>query len=104
MSYFAEIKDDKVLRVIVCDTKEWCEKNLGGEWVETFMDTDKNYAGIGHSYDKVKENFISKKPYDSWVLDDKDIWKAPIDRPKDGKLYTWDEDTTNWRKEEATIL
>ena len=104
--YFAEIKEDKVLRVIVCDTKKWCEDNLGGEWVETFMDSDKNYAGIGHSYDKVKKNFIAKKPYVSWILDDKDRWKAPIDRPNDDKKYEWNEDTTNWIefKQEEKVL
>ena len=103
MSYFAEIKDDIVLRVIVCDTKEWCEKNLGGEWIETFIDSDKNYAGKGHSYDKVKKNFIPKKPYASWILDDKDRWKAPADMPKDDSMYSWDEDTTSWVKIQAKI-
>lgn len=49
MSYFAEIDSNKrVLRVIVCDSREWCEQRLGGTWVETTAeDAQKQYAGIG---------------------------------------------------------
>jgi hypothetical protein len=100
--YFAEIKDNKVIRVIVADNKEWCEQRLGGEWVETFMDK-KNYAGKGYTYNKERDNFIPPKPYDSWVLDKQDKWKAPVEMPKDGKLYNWNEAKTEWVEYEPII-
>lgn len=47
--YFAEITANKVIRVLVCDTKEWLENALGGTWVETKIDSDsEQYAGIDY--------------------------------------------------------
>jgi len=34
MPYFAEVQDGDVVRVIVANTKQWCEKRLGGTWQE----------------------------------------------------------------------
>ena len=47
--YFAETDTSKkVLRVIVCDDPQWITDNIGGEWTETFMDSEeRQYAGIG---------------------------------------------------------
>jgi hypothetical protein len=57
----------------------------------------KNYAGIGFTYDHVRDAFISPKPFASWVLnEDTCLWDAPIAMPTDGKLYQWDEPTTSW--------
>ena len=52
----------------------------------------KNYAGIGYTYDAVKDKFIKSKPYASWSLDENDDWKAPITYPDDDKDYYWNED------------
>jgi hypothetical protein len=57
----------------------------------------KNYAGQSYLYDPVRDAFIAPKPYESWSLDEDTCrWKAPVDYPTDGKLYTWDEPTTAW--------
>ena len=93
--YFAEIKNDIVQRVIVADTKEWCIQNLGGEWIETFPDGVKQYAGKGHTYNRTKGSFIPEKPYPSFVLNEEDRWEAPVPRPKD-KDVVWNEDAGNW--------
>jgi hypothetical protein len=42
----------------------------------------KNYAGIGSTYDAVKDIFISKKPYASWTLDVNNDWQPPVAYPK----------------------
>ncbi len=95
--YFAQIKDYIVQKVIVADDKEWCETNLGGTWVETFMNMDKkNYAGKGFIYYPDKDNFSSPQPYPSWKLDNECKWQAPIPMPKDGKIYIWDESKKEW--------
>jgi hypothetical protein len=100
--HFAEIDADNiVLRVIVCDTKEWCEENLGGTWVRTFYSTPgKNYAGTSYTYYPTLENFSAPQPYPSWTLDEALIWKPPIPIPSDESdqrtFYTWNEGTLSW--------
>lgn len=55
----------------------------------------KNYAGVGHIYDPVRDAFYAPQPYDSWVLnEDSCIWEAPTPKPE-GEYY-WKEDTTEW--------
>ena len=57
----------------------------------------KNYAGIGYTYDPQRDAFIPPKPFASWVLDETTcLWAAPTPMPTDGKMYSWDEDTTSW--------
>ena len=59
----------------------------------------KNYAGIGYTYDPVRDAFIPSKPYASWVLnEDTCLWNAPIAYPTDGNFYIWNEETTSWVK------
>ena len=107
MAHFAEIINGVVQRVIVADTANWCESNLGGEWVQTSYNTignehklggtplHKNYAGIGYSWDGT--GFAAPKPFESWALNqDTYIWEAPTPMPIDGKMYNWDEATTSW--------
>lgn len=106
MAHFAKVVDGIVEQVIVADTKEWCEANLGGEWVQTSYNTvgnvhpegrplHKNYAGIGYSWDG--EGFAAPQPYPSWSLDlFSYLWQAPVAMPEDGKPYKWDEATTSW--------
>ena len=107
MAHFAKVVDGIVEQVIVADTKEWCETNLGGEWVQTSYNTignvhtlggeplHKNYAGVGYTWDGT--GFASPKPYESWSLDlFSYLWQAPVAMPEDGKRYKWDETTTSW--------
>jgi hypothetical protein len=63
----------------------------------------KNYAGIGYSYNQIRDAFIPPKPFASWVLDeDTCLWNAPVAMPEDAgtgeppKRYVWDEITTSW--------
>lgn len=57
----------------------------------------KNYAGIGYKYDPTRDAFIAPKPYASWVLNEETCrWESPVAMPTDGKLYRWDEESTNW--------
>ena len=116
MAYFAEIDSNNiVVQVIAVADKntsdennievesigiEFC-KNLLGQgktWVQTSYNHNfrKQYAGVGMTYDSVKDKFIFKQPYPSWALDVNDDWQAPTPMPDDDKMYTWDEDTTAW--------
>jgi hypothetical protein len=107
MAHFAKVVDGIVEQVIVADTAEWCETNLGGTWIQTSYNTTgnthtlggtplhKNYAGIGYSWDGV--GFAAPQPYSSWTKNsDTYFWEAPTPRPTDDKFYQWDEETTSW--------
>ena len=107
MAHFAKVVDGVVEQVIVADTKEWCESNLGGTWVQTSYNTignehklggtplHKNYAGIGYTFDGT--GFAAPQPFPSWTLNaDSYLWQAPVAMPTDGKMYNWDEATTSW--------
>jgi hypothetical protein len=72
MSHWAEIdKNNIVLRVTVGDNNDpagdegyqWLIDNLGGTWIKTSYNNNirKNFAGIGYTYDSVRDAFISPK-------------------------------------------
>lgn len=57
----------------------------------------KNYAGIGYTYDRVRDAFIAPQPFASWLLNETTcLWDAPIPMPTDGKMYSWNEATASW--------
>ena len=57
----------------------------------------KNYAGIGYSYDEIRDAFIPPKPFDSWILNETScLWEAPIAYPDDGQQYIWNEELGTW--------
>ena len=63
----------------------------------------KNYAGIGYTYDSVRDAFIPPQPFPSWVLNEETcLWDAPVAMPTDGQLYNWDEATTSWVAQPTT--
>ena len=111
MAHFAKVVDGKVSQVIVAEPEffETFVDTSPGEWIQTSYNTRggehtlggtplrKNYAGIGFTYDRVRDAFIPPQPYASWVLnEDTCLWDAPVAYPDDGKVYSWDEATTNW--------
>jgi hypothetical protein len=107
MGHYAKIEDGIVTQVIVADGPDWCEENLGGEWIQTSYNMqggvhsggkrplNKNYAGIGYTFDGI--GFAPPQPYDSWTLNTNTyLWDSPIPYPEDGTIYTWNEETTSW--------
>jgi len=57
----------------------------------------KNYAGIGYTYDSIRDAFIPPKPYPSWIMSEETcLWSAPTPMPTDGKRYSWNEATLAW--------
>jgi hypothetical protein len=53
------------------------------------------YAGIGFSYNAEEDIFITPQPYPSWKRNGS-FWEAPVERPTDGGIYTWNESTLSW--------
>ena len=109
--HFAKVVDGKVTQVIVAE-KEFFDTfvdNSPGQWIQTSYNTHggvhanggtplrKNYAGLGYTYDAVRDAFIPPKPFASWLLNDNTcLWEAPVAMPADGKPYTWNEATKAW--------
>ena len=59
----------------------------------------KNYAGIGFTYDSVRDAFIPPKPYESWLLNETTcLWDAPVPYPTGEQIYTWNEQTQQWEE------
>jgi hypothetical protein len=113
MAHFAELDDNNVVqRVVVVgndcvpsdehiDGETWCINFFnGGIWKQTSYNHNfrKQFAGVGYTYDPVKNKFISPQPYASWLLDANDDWQAPVTYPTDttDKNISWDEDNLKW--------
>ena len=107
MAHYAKIENDIVTNVIVAD--EDFIQTLDGEWIQTSYNTKegvhtlggtplrKNYAGIGYTYDRVKDAFIPPQPYPSWLMsEDTCLWSAPTPMPTDDKRYSWNEEQLAW--------
>jgi hypothetical protein len=57
----------------------------------------KNHAGIGYTYDEIRDAFIPQKTYNSWVLNETTCnWESPVAYPQDGNKYKWNEQTLSW--------
>jgi hypothetical protein len=57
----------------------------------------KNFAGIGYTYDSIRDAFIPHKPYNSWILNESTCrWDPPIPYPNNGQLYIWNEQSLSW--------
>jgi hypothetical protein len=111
MAHYAKVNNGIVEQVIVAELEFFNTfvDSSPGAWVQTSYNTfggvhlngetplRKNYAGIGYTYDITKDAFIPPKPYASWTLVEATCqWEAPVAYPDDGKLYKWDESSTNW--------
>lgn len=117
MAHFAKLDENNiVLEVHVVHNNELLDENgqeteqkgidfltswSGGytNWKQTSYNGNfrKNYAGIGYTYDSVRDAFISPKPFNSWVLnEDTCLWDSPVPYPNDDSMYRWDEDTITW--------
>lgn len=117
MAHFAQLDENNlVLQVIVVGNNDcldesgneseevgifFCKTLFGAStrWKQTSYNASirKNYAGIGYTYDLVRNAFVPPKPYESWVINEETCrWDAPTPMPNDGKIYTWDEPTTSW--------
>jgi hypothetical protein len=117
MAHFAKLdENNNVLEVHVVNNNELLDANgvehealgiafliawSGGHanWKQTSYNGSirKNFAGIGFTYDSVRDAFIPPKPFASWTLnEDTCLWDAPVAYPTDGKRYNWNEDQQNW--------
>jgi hypothetical protein len=115
MAYQAKVrKSDNIVVSVESATQEWADEwnqsNPNDEcfYIRTWYDAkDKenpldfraNYAGLGYFYDQDKDVFYSlDKPFSNWELNALFQYEAPIAKPDDNKIYTWNESTQEWDK------
>ena len=111
MAHFAKVENNIVTRVIVAEAEFFDSfvDDSAGEWIQTSYHTRggahseggtplrKNFAGVGYTYDKEKDAFYAPQPYPSWTLNESTcLWVAPVEKPNDGNLYRWNEETQTW--------
>ena len=118
MAHFAQLDaDNVVLDVIVINNAvikdlpfpeseplgvAFCQSLYGADtvWKQTSYSANFRgaYAGIGYTYDATRDAFIAPKPEEgTWVLNENTCqWERPVEMPKDGKTYNWDEATQSW--------
>tara|TARA_B100001250_G_scaffold407165_1_gene427479 strand:- start:214 stop:582 length:369 start_codon:yes stop_codon:yes gene_type:complete len=119
MAHFATLNNDNVViavevvnNAVITDDDGKEQEQLGIDFLQqiyknnnTYKQTSyngnlrANYAELGGTYDPVKDAFIHKKPFPSWVLNGTK-WEAPKTKPNDDKPYIWDEDSSAWVEHE----
>jgi len=117
MSHFAQVINGIVADVIVAEQDFINTLSDAGNWYQTSYNTignvhygdngqpdggtalRGNFAGIGHIYDSANNVFYPPQPYPSWTLNTTTwTWTAPVPRPTDGNMYTWNEAGQSWTK------
>jgi hypothetical protein len=87
MAHFAKLENNTVVDIIVVHNNEllvdgveseakgieFCQALFGGEWIQTSYNGNfrKNHAGVGYTYDPVRDAFIPPKPEEgNWELNE----------------------------------
>ena len=115
MAHFAKLNENNIVIFVTVgrDEDDGKEIELSAKTGEVYKQTSyntyggihmlggvpfrKNYAGLGYTYDAVRDAFIPPKPYPSWLLnDDTCLWNPPFPYPTDGKSYSWNENLISW--------
>ena len=111
MAHYAFLNQNNVVTEVIPgkDENELIDGLTPEEWYGNFRgqvckltsyngNIRKNYAGIGYTYDSIRDAFIPPKPYNSWILnEDTCNWEAPTPYPSGDGIYQWVEDDLNWQ-------
>lgn len=54
----------------------------------------RRFAGVGFTYDPIRDEFVTPQPFPSWTLDENNDWQPPTPKP-DGEHY-WSEEDLVW--------
>jgi hypothetical protein len=77
--------------------KQTSYNTFGGQHLLGGTALRKNYAGVGFTYDVIKDAFIPPQPFSSWTLNTTTfLWESPVAHPDDGNSYEWNEDNQTW--------
>jgi len=107
MAHYAFLNSDNVVTEVIVgideteliegvDPETWYGNFRGQKCLRTSYNGNirKQYAGIGYTYDEVRDEFVALQPYPSWTLDENNDWQPPTPKP-DGNYY-WNEQNQTW--------
>lgn len=114
MAHFAKLNESNIVTQVVVVANEvllddngieqeqkgidFLNKTFGSTiWVQTsYNNSIRNvFAGIGYSYDAIKNKFFEPSPFPSWTFNNNtEKWEAPIAKPEGS--YFWDEENQEW--------
>ena len=113
MAHFANVKDGKVLNVIVAEQEfiDTFQNKDHSVWIQTSYNTlanthldggtpmRYNYAQVGGNYDEDADAFYNAQPFPSWTLNkDTYTWEPPVNYPtvSGDEYYHWNEEKQTW--------
>lgn len=97
MSNYAHIINNVVDNIIVCE-----DSNISlfsGKYIKITELTGE--AKNGGSYNPEKNKFIDPQPYESWTLNEEDVWQSP-DGFSEKEGFWWKESSQEWVALETT--
>jgi len=107
MAHYAFINSNNVVTEVIVGIDEtkliegiepetWYGNFRGQQCVRTSYNNNirKQYAGIGFTYDEVRDEFVAPQPYASWTLDENNDWQPPTPKPEGN--YYWSEEDLEW--------
>ena len=104
MAHYAKINNDNIVEtVIVADQSYISTLDESFRWIQTSYNGNfrKNYAGIGYTYDRVRDAFIPPKVLaSSKFVEETCTWEQHTPYPADKEIYTqeWDEENLVWKE------
>ena len=122
MAHFARLDENDIVTAVIVVDNAWLDDGTGVEneaqgiaalqawsghphWAQTSYNGNirARYAGIGFTFDRVRDAFIAPQLYPSWVLDEATTdWIAPVPKPEEG-FWRWDEETLAWIETELPV-
>ena len=107
MAHFAQIDENNIVIEVLSVEQAEIDSGLLGDpdtWIKTSYNANirGRFAGIGFTYDAVKDEFIRPKPFPSWALDEDNEWQPPVAQPAAtvaNKYVHWDEAKQEWNDE-----
>lgn len=122
MAHFAKLDENDIVTAVIVVNDEWLDDN-GTEsealgiaalqawsghlhWAQTSYNNNirVRYAGVGYTFNRTLDAFITPQPFPSWTLDEATTtWTAPVPMPEEGRWY-WDEETLSWLEAQLTAV
>ena len=85
MTKFVKVINNKVVDSIVAEQDHINTLSDKDFWIKN-DGTKFNIAGIGYTYDALRDAFIAPKTFNSWTLNEETCqWEAPVPMPDDNK-------------------
>ena len=101
MKYYAQIKNGKVVNMIIADNEDFVNTLPDKEdWKEATTEAEIGRAYINGDYDYQRQAFLHPQPFSTWTLNETTLeWDAPTPKPTSedqSKFYDWDDSTQEW--------